>query len=106
MPPHLSIKCLVIYLRLNGSQGNRAFVFDQQAAEIFFFAAQQPLFKGNFTIAVGDVVAIEYSLRWRRQIDILNHFALALDDSAFKNVFELSYVSGPLVSEHLVEHIR
>ena len=39
MPPHLSIECLVIHRCLNGSQGNRAFVFDQQAAEIFFFAA-------------------------------------------------------------------
>src|SRR6187399_2116370 len=39
MPPHLSIECLVIHLCLNGSQGNRALVFDQQAAEIFFFAA-------------------------------------------------------------------
>src|SRR6185503_5661095 len=76
MPPHLSIQRLVVHFRFNSSHGNGTLIFNQQAPEIFFFAAQQPLFKGKFTIAIGYVVAIENSLRWRRQIDVLNHFAL------------------------------
>src|SRR6185503_20306202 len=107
MPPHLSIERLVVDLRLFCSQGNRAFVFNEQTPEVILFATKQPLLKGKFPVTRNHaaIMSIHYSLRRHWQIYILNQFGLAFDYSALENILKFSDVTWPTVGQHLIQDI-